>query len=351
MDETLYKKDSKGKIRSLNINTNEGVLNQISGLLEGKKTTSSKVCKPKNVGKVNETTKEVQAVQQGEALVIKKLKEGYFRTIEEAKESEVILPMLAKEYSKEQKKIDWSEPVYIQPKLDGMRALGVKENKLISRTGRDIETLNHLFEDIEKLRALGVNIPDGEVYQHGKTFQENMKLIKKYRKDETEQVKYYLYDCISNENFAVRYDRLLLAFHSMRFKTLELVPTYNIKNERELKEYHKRFLSEGYEGSIIRHGEAPYKIDGRSSNLLKYKDFKDMSAIVIDVVPSEARPEQGVIVCKGFRANLKFSHKEREEILLNKEKYIGQTAEIRYFEETDEGLPRFPVCVGFRLDK
>jgi len=77
-------------------------------------------------------------------------------------------------------------------------------------------------------------------------------------------------------------------------------------------------------------------------------------------VPSERRPEQGVIVCempsgnihnKTFHANLKFSHAEREEILNNKDKYIGQTAEIRFFEFTEDGIPRFPVCVGFRLDK
>jgi hypothetical protein len=34
-----------------------------------------------------------------------------------------------------------------------------------------------------------------------------------------------------------------------------------------------------------------------------------------------------------------------------KEEYIGQTAEVRFFEYTDGGIPRFPVCVGFRLDK
>ena len=45
------------------------------------------------------------------------------------------------------------------------------------------------------------------------------------------------------------------------------------------------------------------------------------------------------------------SHEERRELLVNKEDYIGKTAEIRYFEETDGGLPRFPVYVGIRLDK
>ena len=48
---------------------------------------------------------------------------------------------------------------------------------------------------------------------------------------------------------------------------------------------------------------------------------------------------------------MKFSFEEREEILTNKTNYLGKTAEIRFFEYTDEGLPRFPVCVGLRLDK
>ena len=48
---------------------------------------------------------------------------------------------------------------------------------------------------------------------------------------------------------------------------------------------------------------------------------------------------------------MKFSHKEREEMLTNKSDYIGMIAEIRFFEYTDDGIPRFPVCYGFRLDK
>ena len=47
---------------------------------------------------------------------------------------------------------------------------------------------------------------------------------------------------------------------------------------------------------------------------------------------------------------MKFSHVEREGILKNKTHFIGHYAEIRFFEYTDDGLPRFPVCVGFRLD-
>ncbi len=30
---------------------------------------------------------------------------------------------------------------------------------------------------------------------------------------------------------------------------------------------------------------------------------------------------------------------------------MGKTAEIRFFEYTEDGIPRFPVAVGIRLDK
>jgi hypothetical protein len=84
----------------------------------------------------------------------------------------------------------------------------------------------------------------------------------------------------------------------------------------------------------------------------------------VNVIPSESRPEQGIVVCtkimeqagdnvwiQHFNCGMKFSHADREEILANKENYIGKFAEVRFFEYTDGGLQRFPICHGFRLDK
>ena len=48
---------------------------------------------------------------------------------------------------------------------------------------------------------------------------------------------------------------------------------------------------------------------------------------------------------------MKYSHAEREEILTNKAKYIGKVAELRFFEFSEDGIPRFPVMAGIRLDK
>lgn len=349
----LYRKDSKGKTRSLEIKAEDGRLYQISGLLDGAKVTHEKECKPKNIGKSNQTSSQKQAELEAKALIDKKLSEGYFKTIEECKSEKVILPMLAKDYKKEFHKIDWNN-CYCQPKLDGMRAISLKDNNLISRKNKEIDTLSHLNEEINKLRKLGIEISDGEVYAHGVSFQDNMKLIKKYRPGETEKVCYHIYDYIDrkyNKSFQQRTSDIHSAFAKMYFNNLKLVPTYQVTSEKEMLEYHKQFLSEGYEGTIIRWGDEPYKINGRSSNLLKYKDFKDMDAEVIDIIPMDAYPEQGVVVCKGFKATPKMSHIEKEELLANKSKYIGKIANIRYFEETDEGLPRFPICIGFYEDR
>lgn len=357
----IYKKDTKGKIRSLEVYNEGEFLFQIAGLLDGKKVTNTKTCKGKNIGKSNETTPEEQAALEVTSKVTEKLKSGYFIELEQAKNETVVLPMLAKDYKKESKKINWDLPVYAQPKLDGMRSIGIKDNTFLSRTGSVIETVNHLHKELNILRNLIGAIPDGELYAHGISFQENMKLIKKYRPGTTEKVHYHVYDLVSQEPFAVRITQLDAAFKAYDFQFMHKVNTACIYNEAGMQDLHSAFLKQGYEGTIIRHGKEGYKVNGRSSNLLKYKDFKDMTATIIDVLPSDARPEQGVLLCETslvasavpsqFKASLKFSHEEREEILYNKEKYVGQTAEIRYFEETDSGLPRFPVCVGFRLDK
>jgi hypothetical protein len=48
---------------------------------------------------------------------------------------------------------------------------------------------------------------------------------------------------------------------------------------------------------------------------------------------------------------MKFSHAEREQILIDKSDYIGKPGEIRFFEYSEDGIPRFPVFHGVRIDK
>lgn len=355
---TLYKKDSKGKLRVLNIWAEGADLVQTSGLADGKLKEDRKTCKGKNIGKSNETTPEEQCKLEVASKIAEKLKVDYFETEKEAMNSLVILPMLAKDYKKEFKKIDWKGNVFVQPKMDGMRCLAfVKKGKvtLISRENTDIleQHGNSMKHIAEGMAFLPDGIYDGELYAHGYSFQENMELIKKYRPGESEEVKFCCYDFISDEPYLSRRKHILNAVATC--DVVEEVRTERITDENRLKDWHKRFVEEGFEGSIVRHGDEGYQIDKRSSYLLKYKDFIDLAAKIVDVIPMENRPKQARLVCTSkngeFKTNMRFSHKIREQILQQKDKYIGQTAEVRFFEYTDDGLPRFPVCVGFRLDK
>lgn len=349
----IYKKDSSGKIRYLQISNVDNTVVQESGVVgTDNPVVNVSVCEAKNVGKSNATTPEGQAYLEAQAKLTEKMRLGYFNTIEEAQEKggkDFLLPMLAKDFKKEMKKVIF--PCYVQPKLDGMRALGTEE-ALMSRTGKEIDTLKHIvLADLEDF------VLDGELYAHGISFQENMKLIKKYRPNLTERVKYHVYDIVMDAPFEERYVALATILHKMQNPNIEIVLTEVAYNKEDILKYHAQFVSQGYEGTIIRHSDEGYQVNKRSSQLLKYKDFLDEAYEIVDVVPSESRPEQGVVVClckktnQTFNTGMKFSHEQRENILKNKGEYIGEMAEIRFFEYTDGGLPRFPVCVGVRLDK
>ena len=341
----LYKKDSKGKIRVTIFSTNGMYLHMQSGLLNGKLKETVLKCTPKNIGKSNETTAEQQAELELQSRVNKKIDEGYFKTLKEAKESTVVLPMLAKTCRLSK----LSYPVIVSPKLDGMRAM-FNNGQFKSRKNKIIDTVRHIKIDVNSNDWY----LDGELYSHGDSFQTQMKLIKKYRKGETERIKFHIYDLYipdSNLSYTERHELL----NKVLGTGFEIVPYKYVYNEKELKEEHKKNLENGYEGTMVRINDVPYELNKRSDSLLKYKDFYDITAKIIDIIPNKQSPTQGTVICKisngEFKCNMKMSHEDREELLQNKSNYIGGTAEIRFFEYSDTGIPRFPVCYGIRLDK
>jgi len=365
-EKTLYKKDSKDKIRVLNVRTQDDMLQQESGILNGNLVCHNKFCKGKNIGKSNETSPAEQAILEGEAIIRDKLTKGYFETIEEVDKEEVILPMLAHDYFKHIKKVNWRENWYVQPKFDGMRCLAfITANgnvTLMSRTGKEIHTMNHIKEELSKIK-LDI-ILDGELYVHGENFQENMKYIKKYTQGLSERIQFNVYDCVEKGTFQDRDLKIHGILRSgLKFDSVIGVRTYACLDLESLILFHQKFLQQGYEGTMLRKRSSEYKINGRSHDLLKYKDFKDLALPILDIVPDDSDPTMGSpvyywsgatghklgtdIMGSGIRA----SHPKRREMLLNKQDYIGKTYEVRFFEYSDRGVPRFPITVGERLDK
>lgn len=341
----LYKKDSKGKIRTVIVSSMDDIVTQMSGIFGGKLVTTSSVRKGKNIGKTNETSPEEQAILEAKAIVVKKLKEGYFHTIEEAEANTLVLPMLAYKIEDYLDEVDW-ETAYEQPKLDGIRCFSTKNIK-ISRKNTPIDTVDHISTGTTDFTI------DGELYAHGYTFQENLSFTKKIR-PETAKIKFHVYDLVSEGDFASRNFKLASLFNGMT--NVEFVRTRRVHSFEQFLEYHQENIENGYEGSMLRWGKEGYLSNKRTKFLLKMKDFLDEVYEIIDVVPSNKNPLLGVIHCKmpdgqTFGCNAKFSNEEKAEFLLNKNEYIGKMAEIRFFEFTDGGLPRFPVFYGVRNDK
>lgn len=366
MKKTIYKKDTKNKIRFLELKVEYDSFIQTSGVVGTENpVVHKKTCKPKNVGKSNETSGHEQAVKEFASKLKEKLSRGYFETIEEAEEEDYTSPMLAYSYDDYADSIDWdNDDVYIQPKLDGMRCLKSQQT-LKSRNNIELKNMAHIASELNHIK----DILDGELYAHEEDFQTNMDYIKDYTPGLTERIKYHVYDMVlENLPFKERYILLKSIIESANkfgdpVNNIVLVPTFKISSVKEMNEYYAKFMEEGYEGAMIRVSKSGYKKNARTKELLKYKKFQDIAIPVKDIVPCKTMEDWGEVLfdwpgAKGHRcginilgSNNRFDHKKRKEILINKSKYIGLTAEVRFFEYSNTGVPRFPVVVGFRIDK
>ena len=145
---TLYKRDSNGKIREYNIEwTGHGVMQPgyrtVSGIQGGKMVTSEwKYTEGKNIGKVNETSPSEQAEKEAVAKWEKKEEKEYFENIETIDSYDKFKPMLAHDYTKRPQDTGFS-----QPKLDGIRCIATI-NGLFTRAGKEITTCGHIEDDL-----------------------------------------------------------------------------------------------------------------------------------------------------------------------------------------------------------
>ena len=267
--------------------------------------------------------------------------------------------MLAYDYFKKKDKLEDHKTIGVQPKLDGIRCLITYKDGEISAISREnvpFTTIDYILDEIKEQLDLNDRVThiilDGELYLHGYTFQEVTKLVK--NKPGKIKAKFYCYDTVATQTFKDR--SFLINYLIGNLDYVEMVRTEEIPNtDEDLEARYTKYIEEGYEGMMVRVLSSFYKVNGRSADLLKYKKFIDIALPIEDITPNDANPSHGT-VWVDFNGNrqktgAKLSHADREDLLTNKDDYIGETAEIRYFEETDEGLMRFPVYHGIRIDK
>ena len=266
-------------------------------------------------------------------------------------------PMLAHKF--DNSRVDWSLPVYIQPKLDGVRCLFTKDGAY-SRTGKKFMNLRHIEMALKSFFDNNPDIVlDGELYNHKlrNDFEKIISLVRKQkptaddRRDAQHLVQFHLYDYfdgVKYDSYKTRMQQLVssnLYDAQVKYVPAKLVDSYNYA-----RDLHATYLSEGYEGSIIRL-DGLYK-HGRSYDLMKFKDFSDAEATIVGYELGKGKrtgtlgkfimlDDEGVQF--GCPPGKGYNYKDLSKMLLNINDYIGQRATFTYFQRTQAGSYRHPL--------
>jgi DNA ligase-1 len=294
-------------------------------------------------------------------------------------------PMLAKSF-----KASWLKfPIYLQPKLDGCRAIWTG-SKLLSRTGKEIKGVPALVDHLQKNYS---DFPlDGELYNHKKTFQELISSIRRtVNIEEDLDVEYHIYDLPLEQTWTFQERLNLLKEKVIVTSRIKIVETVYIPLEgNEIlnilpglveKEDLNTFEAQGYEGTMVRNAMGLYRKGKRSSDLMKVKTFQDAEFPIVGVYQLSRKekiivpegtpgalqyadgtwykdgvetPDEmlgGLVLSipgtdKTFECGTGYNEATRCELWANSP--IGKVATIKFQELTDDGVPRFPVFLAIR---
>ena len=267
-----------------------------------------------------------------------------------------IKAMLAHKYNED--KADY--PAFIQPKLDGVRCLFTAKGAF-SRANNQFMNVEHIEQALKPFFAKNPTaILDGELYNHGlkDDFEKIISLVKKRkptdadRAEAAELVQYHMYD-VASMTIATYVDRNLFLLSEPSFiphACLQRTRTQLATDFDDAQRFHAKNLKLGYEGSIYRTPSGKYK-GTRSWDLMKFKDFHDAEATIIDFVAGKGKREgtlgkfimqdhEGVVF--GCPPGKGYNYDDLAEMLENAAQYIGQWATFTYFERTKAGSYRHP---------
>lgn len=280
--------------------------------------------------------------------------------------------MLAKDFYKESHKVEGTEFVLTE-KLDGQRALFFHVDGQVKAFSRSGQSITGLTEIEDEIKSLPDGVYDGELlikeehlYKDRDVLQETLKIT---RKDgEKSGINFWIFDCISNEEFQDGASRD--KYHERRmwldntitssFEHIYSLPIlYAGKDMAVIPQLLANLEAEGKEGLML-NLDKPYYCK-RSDVLLKIKTMKTVDLLVTGFEEGEGKYKGKlgnlILDYKGYelRSGSGLTDADRDEFWSKQEEYLGKIAEIQYFRESvnDKGglSVSFPIFLGFRFDK
>jgi len=305
--------------------------------------------------------------------------------------------------SKKYKQITFNEPIYLQPKLDGLRCVAcLSDNsiKLYTRKLMDIQGHVHMkmqllsiykaFSIIKLIDGTEVDFTkmylDGELYHHRLPLNEINSIVKNTNNtDETDdKLEFHIFDCFAPNMLSLTFkqrNEILSMLKPSSFinptinkDLVKIVPTVQIKSDNALIYYTTMVIKHGYEGSVIKYGCGPYEYgygNKRSKYNLKVKQRFDSEYKIVGFTKGTKGNNAGAIIWimetengDQFKATPKYEEGTEDVLGIRKKLYDELTANPDLFESeykdkyatleyediSDKGIPQRVKFVGVRED-
>ena len=288
----------------------------------------------------------------------------------------IIKPMLAKQESKLTNRKILDKEWLCSRKIDGVRALFYWDGQEVHTASRGGENYDpattHIREKESLIKFFKENptiILDGELYKHGKTLQQISGAARMEKNAyDCDWLQYWVYDCYdtANPDITAKDRQIFLAnnfpypvnseFNEIIEAEIIIVDQHKVSGEENIWKLHDQYVSEGFEGCVIRDPNRPYKPNGRTNDMLKFKNYKSEDFKVIDYQLGSRGSEDMTFICeledgRTFKAMPCGTREDKEEYIANFDsKYKGRMLECTYFNLSDDGIPTQPKGRIFRFD-
>ena len=267
-------------------------------------------------------------------------------------------------YPFEEKRLaKWSPPFIVQPKYDGVRCRALPSNvldehgkrpyHLVSSEENFIFSVPHINSELERF-GLDAEL-DGELYCHGKSFEEIVSITSRTVNlhPNSHELQLHVFDIV---NDLPQMKRTILIENLRDLSPwIKVSPFWLCETLDDVTRTYDEIIKQGYEGIIVRHCDAPYERK-RSTWVMKFKPKQQDDYLILGCVEEisiEGNPKDtlGALICasgdgNSFNVGTGFTEEQRRQLWDIRGMLPGMACSIKYQHlSSGRKVPRFPVFV------
>ena len=224
--------------------------------------------------------------------------------------------------------------IMIQPKLDGVRSCwNPNEQGFYSRNGNRLN-VPHLADTLATDEYLGPFPVDGELYCHGMELGTISSAVR-FQTDATPRIEFHAFDIAIHNLVAYQRVKLLDYFKLAELPGFHKVATDHLKRGSKVGEYLEQYISEGFEGVVVR-SDSGFYWPGRHGSMFKFKPTVDAEYELAGFNTDSS------IICQRKRTLFNVAGLSRDQMAECMSAGIGAAITVVADKAPKSGKPRFP---------